>query len=230
MKRIRVICILSVLLIGLFSPRLGFTQQAVLIEEGGVKTDKPTNSSIWIKKDKALSESKPLNEVYADQDFSSAQEMKSKRRVGVGLLTAGQVGLFGAILDLNFTPKNSFTAGFGGGPMFNSISFQWKHSFDGRSINPYAAFGLAYWTSHSGNKEPINKTTPSFLGDKYLNENEKKEGKFAKGFLIPSAGIQYNQLFGPYVGASLFAEVLLFLDPADLSPTPTGALGTIYYF
>jgi hypothetical protein len=230
------IALLSFVIIAVFSPRLGFAQ-AVLIEENNQDVQevypaykRNSNNDGWTKKEKALAQSKPLREIYSHQEFTSARQMKMKRRVGVGLAAAGQLGLGGALIDLNFTPDNSFVIGFGGGPLYSSYSFQAKYSFSGQAINPYLAFGLAHWASTNGSKSEIGKTTPSFLGSRYLNSDEIKSGSFAKTFLIPSAGLQYNQLFGSSVGTSLFAEVFLFMLPENLSPMPTGSLGVLYYF
>lgn len=224
------LAVLAFLVIGIFSSNLGFAQ-AVLVEEGGrVINNSRADEDGWVKKNKALAQGKSIREIYSYQEFQDAYEMKQKRRVGVGLVAAGQMGLAGAIVDLNFTADNSFVVSFGGGPLYNSFSFQGKHSFYGKSINPYLAFGLAHWSSKSGNKKEIERTNPSFLGSKYLSKEEKASGEFAKTFLIPSVGLQYNQLFGRSVGTSLFAEVLLFMHPEDLTPVPTGSIGSIYYF
>jgi len=234
--------ILALLLIGLFSPNLGFAAPATLIEDNNkavevqtIEVDGQTiksskNSNQWQNRDHALAESRSLNEIYTGQEFSSAIEMRSRRRVGVGLSTSGQLGLAGAIVELNFAATDSFVAGYGGGPRFNALAFEWKHVFGGRSISPYATLGYAHWFNSNSKGGAIEKTTPAILGSRFLSDEEKSTGVFAKEFLIPSVGLQYNQLVGPSVGTSFFAEVVLLMEASDLSPVPTGSIGALYYF
>lgn len=234
---------IAVLLIGFFSPDLGFASgtsgliednnravevQTIDVNGHSVKSQKPDSG--WQRRDHALGESKSLAELYTGQEFSSAVEMRSRRRVGVGVVTAGQLGLIGALIELNFSPIDSFVTGFGGGPRFNALAFGWKHVFGGKSISPYATLGYAHWYNSSSKGSPIDKTNPGILGSKFLNAEEKQSGIFAKDFFIPSIGLQYNQLVGPSVGTSFFAEVVLLMEASDLSPVPTGALGALYYF
>ncbi len=233
---------IAILLVALFSPDLGFAAPAVLIEDSNkavevqtidvdgqsVKSNKSTNQ--WQKRDHALGESRSLNELYTGQEFANAFEMRSRRRVGVGLGTSGQLGLAGALIELNFAAMDSFVAGYGGGPRFNALAFEWKHVLGGRSISPYTTLGYAHWFNSNSKGGTIEKTTPSILGSRFLSSEEKSTGVFAKEFIIPSVGLQYNQLVGPSVGTSFFAEVVILMEASDLTPVPTGAIGALYYF
>lgn len=231
---------IAILLIGLFSPDLGFAAPAVLIEENpspgriqSIEVDGKvvgSSGSGWVKRDKALSESRSLREVYADHEFSTALDLRARRRVGVGFSMAGQTGIGGALIELNFSPANSVVTGFGGGPRYNALALEWKHVFGGRSISPYSTLGYSHWYSSSSKAAPLERTTPGYLGSRFLTSDEKQTGIFAKDFLIPSAGLQFNQLSGPYVGTSIFVEVLFMMEASELSPMPTGSLGMLYYF
>jgi hypothetical protein len=232
----------AILLIGLFSPNLGFAAPAVLIEENSKPIETQTITvdgqvvkskkapSGWQNREQPLAEGKSLTELYTGQEFSTALEMRARRRVGVGLATSGQLGLAGVLIELNFAATDSFIAGFGGGPKFNSIAFEWKHVFGGKAISPYTTLGYAHWYNSNPKNGKLEKTTPEILGTRFLTSEEKQTGLFAKDFFIPSVGLQYNQLVGPYVGTSFFAEVVLLIEASDLNPVPTGAVGALYYF
>lgn len=175
-------------------------------------------------------ESKKALEVMEHSRYDDALSLRTKRRVGIGFSTLGQMGVYGLLVELNYAATDSFQTGFGGGPKLNSYTFQWKHLFGGRMFSPYTSLGLTHWYNAPGNDSSIEKTTPSFLAAKYLSEEEKRTGKFSKDFFVPSFGMQLNQLSGPYVGTTLFLEVNFLMELSQLSPTPTGSLGMMYYF
>jgi hypothetical protein len=204
-----------------------FAGPAVLIEENGTAVQNTQQKESRIQ---PLSQRKSLRDIYENQEFDYALDLRAKRRVGVGAMTAGSTGLLGALVELNFTPENSVITAFGGGTGFNSFNFQWKHVFGGQTFSPYAGVGYARWYSASGSGENLEKTTPSLLAGKFLSEEEKRTGRFAVDLITPTLGIQYNQLFGPYVGTAVFAEITFLTDVSDLSPVPTGGLGALYYF
>lgn len=217
--------IFALICITLFSPRLGFAAPAVLIEEGGkLKNDG------WKNMERPVSEGKSILQVYQDQEFESAFDLRTKRRVGVGLSLEGQAGFYGGLIELNFAPEDSAITGFGGGAQYNSFSLQWKHIFGGTKVTPYSALGFNRWFSLSGNSKSIGSTNPSFLGSKFLTAEEKATGRFEKNLLSPAIGLQYYQLDGPYKGLGVFVEVVLLMETSDLSPVATGGLGTLYYF
>ena len=210
---------------------------AVLIEENGSRVQ--TTQPLQIENERSgqqetriqpLSQRSSLREKYVDQQFDSALDMRAKRRVGVGAMAEGNTGLLGALIELNFAPENSVITAFGGGPGFNSFNFQWKHVFGGESFSPYAGVGYARWYSASGNGNSLDKSTPALLSGKFLSENQKRSGHFAIDLLTPTLGIQYNQLFGDYVGTAVFAEITFLTSLSDLSPAPNGGIGALYYF
>lgn len=165
------------------------------------------------------------------QSFSSAMELRARRRAAVGLLTLGQVGLAGADIELNFTASNSFVGQFGGGNRYNSLSFQWKHVFGGISFTPYTTVGYARWYNSNASRGPITSSTPTILASRFLNDEEKNSGQFAKDIFVPSVGFQYYQLSGEFVGSSIYVEVVFLTAlSTSISPVPTGAAGFLYYF
>jgi hypothetical protein len=177
-----------------------------------------------------LSQRNSLRETYLSQEFDSTLDMRAKRRMGVGASVFGSTGLMGALLELNFVPENSLIASFGGGPGYGAFGFQWKHLFGGRKFSPYAGFGYARWYNASAEGKKIEKTTPNELGSKFLDDEEKKTGKFGVNLLVPNLGFQYSLLSGPWTGSSFFAEINFLTPFSNLSPVPVAGFGALYYF
>lgn len=176
-----------------------------------------------------LSQRGSLKETYEGVEFSSTQELRTRRRVGLGLQTMGSTGMLGMMLELNFQPQNSFLAGYGGGPGYNAFNFQWRHLFLGEQFSPYTGIGYARWNSAS-NDENLKETTPSALGGKLLTDEEKAQGRFGIDLVTGNLGVMYQTLRGPYTGLGYFGEITLLMRTSKLTPNPLGSLGAIYYF
>ncbi|GIL17099.1 MAG: hypothetical protein BroJett040_08500 [Oligoflexia bacterium] len=204
-----------------------FAQQAVLIEE--VEVNNP-HTKVESQRGSYLSESKKLSEVFSGGSYSDTYAMRAKRRVGVGFSAAGQMGMAGVMIELNYAVDDAAVVGFGGGPRYNSLSMQWKHVFGGKTIAPYTTLGYSRWYNSSNDKKSFQTSTPNILASKFLTEDEKKTGRFGKDIFTPSAGLQYNHLQGQYAGLSLFAEIVLLVNIGDWEQSPTGSVGSIYYF
>ncbi|MEI7973674.1 MAG: hypothetical protein WCH11_04835, partial [Bdellovibrio sp.] len=132
-------------------------QEAVLVEEDGRGVSQAISSS------RAQRESS----VDSADAYESALQLRSQRRVGVGLVAAGKVGLLGAIVELNYSPVHAALVGFGGGPGYSSLLFEYKRHFSGRALSPFLTFGYSRWSS-AGKKQEINASTPSFLFSRFL--------------------------------------------------------------
>lgn len=219
------ITILSALLT-LFSLS-AIAQQAVLIEETEISDPR---AKVESKRGSYMSENQKLSEVFSGGSYSDTYAMRAKRRVGVGFGAAGQMGMAGMMIELNYSVDDAAVIGFGGGPRYSSLAMQWKHVFGGKSIAPYTTLGYSRWYSNSNDKKTMNNSTPNILATKFLTEEERRTGKFGKDLFTPSAGLQYNHLHGQYAGVSLFAEVVLLMNMSDGEQAPTGSVGSIYYF
>ncbi len=207
---------LLAILISLTLPQISHAQRAVLLDETtGMPQKIKTN----------------LPEIEDEEEsFETASELREKRRVAAGVLTAGQLGLLGAIVELNYSSQHAAVIGFGGGPRYNSLLLQYKYHFGGRNLTPYATFGYARWYNSTRQDKAFRSSTPGFLASKYLTEEERASGIFGKDFLVPSLGVQYTQLFGKAVGTSVYAEIMMLLGTTQFDQAPTGALGFLFYF
>lgn len=161
-------------------------------------------------------------------DYATVDAMRLDRKVGVGVESFGRMGVLGLNFELNYGDFDSATAGVGGGPGYNSFGLGWKHTFPGSQLTPYMGVGFARWTGTSQGQ--MSGTIPGYLESKFLDDEEKASGRFGKNFLVPSVGLQFNQLHGPSSGAALYAEVLFLLETSSMKQMVTGALGALYFF
>ncbi len=161
--------------------------------------------------------------------YSGSISFRKDRRVGVGLVSSGLVGLAGLSLELNFTPSDSLLTLFGGGQSYQTFSFQWKKVLSGNTFVPYFSLGYSRWYS-VGTQNEFEEAYPNFLNNKLLNQRQKEHGEFVQDLIVPSLGLQYLQLSGPWVGSSLFIELTILLDIVDFISIPTGTAGIQYYF
>ncbi|HRO66434.1 MAG TPA: hypothetical protein PL182_02595 [Pseudobdellovibrionaceae bacterium] len=157
--------------------------------------------------------------------YSSNLKLREERKVGVGTHLGGSAGLLGIHLELNIESQDGVLTGFGFGEGFSTYSIAWKRSYEGLFFTPYTTLGWSRWFSSSGNKSP-----DSYMLDSTLSRREREEGRFGIDYIVGAVGAQYNQLEGELAGASLFAEVDLFMSPAKGKTMPSAAVGATYFF
>ncbi|MGE3975693.1 MAG: hypothetical protein AB7F59_14295 [Bdellovibrionales bacterium] len=160
---------------------------------------------------------------------SDGYGLRKTRRVGVGVSGAGPLGLAGANLELNITPKWSLMAGYGTGVHYQSYTFQAKRVLAGEYLLPYMAAGVSRWYTTAPGHGKIDNIQPAFL-DRFMSADEKASGEFSELLLYPAFGLQYVQLDGSWAGYSMFVEVLLLLDIEEFETAPTATVGFLYYF
>ena len=163
------------------------------------------------------------------KEAESGYELRKVRRLAIGIEGAGPLGLGGALLEINFNPDWSAIIGYGGAEGLQALNFAGKYILAGDSFLPYLSAGYARWSS-TDRASPINKTTPSFLGDKLLTEEQKNQGEFQENLFVPSLGLQYLQSSGDWAGFSIFTEISFLVDLTHFVAAPTGGIGCLYYF
>lgn len=160
---------------------------------------------------------------------SEGLEMRKIRRVAVGASYGGNLGRFGANLELNFNPEVGFLVGYGGGDGYQAMTFQLKKYLAGDAFLPFISGGYARWFGRESD-EGLGASNPNFIAEKFLSASERASGEFELDILYPSVGIQYVNLDGEYAGLSLYAEVLLLFEVSEFQSAPTAAAGMMYYF
>jgi len=160
--------------------------------------------------------------------MSSGDQLRQKRKVGVGLTAGGPLGFAGANLEFNVFPDVSVLGGFGMAPEYRAFNFQWKMMLGSGATAPYFSAGYARWFT-TGDQAELSSTTPNFVYERFLTDAEKKRGQFGKNIIFPTLGLQYTQLRGDWMGLSVFVEVVGLLNIDNFAVVPTGTLGLTYY-
>jgi hypothetical protein len=160
---------------------------------------------------------------------NSGREMRGSRRAGIGLLTGGLSGVFGANLEINFTQTFALNAGGGFSSDFQSLFIGGKHVLGGKWIMPYGTYGYARWFRNGGSRE-VGTTTPGFVADKFLSAKERETGIFSENLIFGGLGVQYLQLSGDWAGSSVYIDAHYLVDFEDFVGAPTLGAGYIYYF
>jgi hypothetical protein len=159
---------------------------------------------------------------------SPASDIKLDHRFGAGLMVAGQAGLMGVSIDLNFNPFFSTTAIIGTGYDFSSLGFKAQYYILGTSVHPYIGAGYAYWWASPGITN-IKNSYPGLIDSSLLSE-EQIINAFANGFnlhlIYPTFGVQFihDSQF------SLAGEIMYLFDITDFSGSPYFGISSHYYF
>ena len=157
--------------------------------------------------------------------YSSNTEMKSFKKLGLGLMLGGATGVLGLNAEFNLDANEALAIGLGAGPSYGTFSVAWKHNFDAQYLAPYTKLGYAKWFSSAG-----NSATDSDVLKRVFSDNELRSGRFGADFLIGGMGIEYNQLEGDLAGVNFFGELMMMAEITKSTLIPTGAVGIIYYY
>lgn len=158
--------------------------------------------------------------------YSSNLKMREQRKLGLGALIGGSAGQFAGTMELNFEDTNSAKVDFGGGDGYRAFQIVWKHSFEGEYLSPYVSGGYSRWFNSSGRGDYDS----SDVLKRVLTDNERNTGQFAADFVTASAGLQYNQLRGEYVGMSFYGEITGMYEVSKSVLVPNGSVGGLFYF
>lgn len=177
------------------------------------------DDSDWVGTDAAKTRYKPY---YKSQ---------LNKQVGLGVMAGGPLGLGGAVLELNFIPQWTFSAGIGGSNQFTSFFGQAKKLLRTGDWSPYIGVGVARWQRSSKEGFDYGGVFPGFLSKKFVSDSDKSKGIIAETLLYPSLGIQFSVFKDiPVETSAFFVEVLMLADLDDFQIVPTGAGGWVYYF
>lgn len=159
--------------------------------------------------------------------YTSNLKLRDEKKVGAGISAGGQLGVAAFNMEFNFEDADGVIAGFGAGPGYNTIGLGWKHSFEGKFLNPYTSLTYSRWYNSRGVSSEFKHSS---ILDMVLTDKEKSEGKFATDFANVSAGLQYNQLRGDLAGLSVFAELTAMYEINRDMLIPNGGIGALYFF
>lgn len=155
----------------------------------------------------------------------------TKRKVAVGLATAGVYGLAGGVIGIHFHPQWSVDLGYGGGSHFQSYGFRIKKLLLMSSpLNPYIGFGFHRWQRTTNRPFDAGSISPNYVAQRFMSEADQINGQIDERIAHGSLGLQYVFTDGAWAGYGLFAEMNFLVSVQDFESSPTGSLGFNYFF
>ncbi len=159
--------------------------------------------------------------------YSTNLEMKSYKKLGIGISTGGLIGGFGVHGEFNLEPQNVLFLGLGKGDSYNSFDFGWKYNFESEYLSLYTKVGYGKWFNNTASGESARSND---VLNNVLTESEIRENKFSTDFLAGGAGIEYNQIEGELAGVNFFGELLLMSEIKRSIYLPVGSVGMTYFY
>ena len=178
-----------------------------------------TNQSVFSKSQKFDNEGVEL--------YDSNYELKTYKKIGLGLSTGGMTGGLGFNLEVNLQPEDALAFGIGAGKAYNSFHIAWKHNYEAAYLSPYTKVGYANWFNSNSKSESASSND---ILDRVLSENQIKENKFSANFLAAGMGLEYNQLEGELAGVNFFGELMVMGELNSSIYLPTAGLGLTYFY
>lgn len=159
--------------------------------------------------------------------YNSNLEMKTHKKIGVGVATGGLTGGFGLNAEFNLEPQNALFVGLGGGEAYNSFHLGWKYNYESEYLSLYTKVGYGKWFNNSATGESARSND---ILKRVLTTSEIHENKFATDFIAAGAGAEYNQIEGELSGVNFFGELLLMTEVKRSVYLPVGSVGITYFY
>lgn len=149
----------------------------------------------------------------------SLEEIKMRKRFGIGAAAAGPHGLFGAEVDVNITPECSVGLGMGTGVEYRTAMAKIRYFLPGEWVSPYLAVGAARWWADRAAPERLS---PPLLVDQFIPGGNTQ---FDVVLVYPALGVQFMQS----TGVSFFAEVQYLFQLFDFRNALYAGAGVHWY-
>lgn len=159
-------------------------------------------------------------------DYSGRRSSKLDRVFGLGFVSAGAYGVFGAEMDFALMQDWTFGFGLGTGMDYSSWSAHSRYLFRKAALTPFVELGYANW--HLGKVSERNQNlVPSSLAKRFFSKNgAAPTGDETAHIIYPGFGINYLL----NTGLSLIAQAQYMIHLGDFSGGLTGSAGIYYYF
>lgn len=178
-----------------------------------------TNLSIFTKRQQVDHEGIEL--------YRTNLEMKSYKKMGIGLATGGLIGGFGLNAEFNLMPEDALFVGLGRGDAYNSFNLGWKHNFEAEYLSLYTKVGYGKWFNNGAGSGSAKSND---ILRRVLTDSEIDENKFSTNFVAGGGGLEYNQLEGNLSGVNFYGEILVLADLRESIMLPTGSVGITYFY
>lgn len=157
-----------------------------------------------------------------EQSAIPLEEMKLKRRFGIGLAAAGGLSVLGIEADVNFDENFSMSGGIGTGLDYSTFTVKAKYHILGESVSPYFAAGFGRWWTNGTRQKNVG---PAVLANKFLDSKDYSQG-FSVWMVYPALGVQFFHA----LGLSVYAEVQYLFKLFNFSNGTYAGMGVYWYF
>lgn len=152
----------------------------------------------------------------------SLDDLKMKRRFGIGLAGGGSLAILGIESDINLLPEWSLSIGLGTGIDYSSFSVRTKIYLPGEWVSPYLGAGVARWWSDG---TTVQRFSPSMLHNQFLDGANPESG-FNVWLVYPMAGVQFMTRYG----FAVYAEFQYFFRLFTMASASYGGAGFHWFF
>ncbi len=157
------------------------------------------------------------------ESYSSLEDLKLRKRFGLGVSAGGPLALFGAEADVNLTEDVSLSAGLGTGIDYSTFMVKARYFLLGEWVSPYIGGGVARWWTDSLKD---SRVSPAVLANKFLRPGEGGVNGFSAWIVYPCIGVQFMSR----MGFEVFAEVHYLFRLFSMSNGTYAGMGMHWYF
>ena len=151
------------------------------------------------------------------------EELKERKRFGIGLSAGGLLSMLGIEADVNLSSTTSLSLGVGTGLDYNTMMAKLRFFLPGQWVSPYFGIGVGRWWT-DGTRE--TNVGPSLLSNQFLVGVTNLTRGFDIWLASPSLGVQFMHP----VGIGFFAELQQIFRIPSLANGTYGGLGIHWYF
>lgn len=151
------------------------------------------------------------------------EELKLKKRFGLGFGAGGGLAVLGIEADVNITSDFSISGGIGTGIDYSTFTVKGRYFIPGEWVSPYAAVGFARWWTNGTRETQVG---PSVLANKFLEPNQDLSQGFSVFLVYPAVGVQFMHV----MGLSIYAELQYLFRLFSFANGTYAGLGAHWYF
>jgi hypothetical protein len=151
------------------------------------------------------------------------EDLKIRRRFGVGITGGGPLSVLGIEADVNLTENLSISAGIGTGLDYSTFMAKVRYYLLGEWVSPYIGVAVARWWTDG---TPTTNLGPSLLRTRFLDPTYDASQGFSIWLLSPAVGVQFMHP----AGFAVSAEVQYFFKLFTFANGAYASLSAHWYF
>lgn len=159
----------------------------------------------------------------SSENFGGVEELKERKRFGMGLSGGGLLSVLGIEADINLSGAMSFSIGIGTGLDYNTMMAKMRFFLPGQWVSPYLGFGVGRWWTDGTRETNIG---PSILANQFLGGKTDHTQGFNVWVVSPSLGVQFMHP----MGIGFFAELQQIFKVFSMANGTYGGMGIHWYF